>query len=163
MTIIVGFSTSTSVISRIIRWFTRSKASHSWVAFDCGELGLRLIMHASVGGYKLNQWTKWRKDNQIVAMYICQEDLSDGLRKMAEQLDKPYDYWSVIMLAPKRWFGKLYKNPVQDGDKRLHCSEALARLLQAHGFAKDLDPESTTPENLLEFCAGNPAFTPTEE
>lgn len=163
MSIIVGFSTSTSVISRVIRWFTRSKASHAWVAFDCEELDIRLIMHASVGGYKLNQWTKWRKDNQVVAMFACKEDLSDGLRKMAEQLDKPYGYLVALLLAPKRWLGKLYRNPYRDNYKRLECSEAVTLLLQAHGFAKDMDPESTTPEDLLEFCTANPAFILVEE
>jgi len=157
MAIVIGFSTSDGFISKAIRWFSRSEVSHAWVSFDCGELEQRLIMHATSGGYKLNHWRRWKKGNTIVAQFVCREDLSDGLRKMAKQLDHDYDYLSVIMMMPRRWLGKLFRNPVRDR-KKLHCSEALARLLQAHGFAKDLDPESTTPGDLLEFCRNSPTF-----
>lgn len=157
MAIVIGFSTSEGFISKAIRWFSRSEVSHAWVAFDCAELGLRLIMHATVGGFKLNQWKRWKKGNKVVAQFTCREDLSDGLLKMAKQLDHEYDYLSVIAMIPRRWLGKLFRNPVRDR-KKLHCSEALARLLQAHGFAKELDPESTTPGDLLEFCRSSEAF-----
>lgn len=157
MAITIGFSTSDAFISRAIRWFSRSEVSHSWISFDCGELGQRLIMHATVGGYKLNHWRRWKRGNTVVAQFACREDLSDGMRTMARQLDHEYDYLSVIMMIPRRWLGRLFRNPVRDR-RRLHCSEALVRLLQAHGFARDLDPESTTPGDLLEFCRGNAAF-----
>jgi hypothetical protein len=157
MGIVIGFSTSENFISKAIRWFSRSEVSHAWISFDCAELGLKLIMHATSGGYKLNQWKRWHKGNKIVAQFVCSEDLSDGLLKMAKQLDRDYDYLSVIMLMPRRWLGKLFRNPIHNW-KKLHCSEAVVRLLQVHGFAKHLDPESTTPGDLLEFCRNNALF-----
>lgn len=151
-----GFSTSNSIASGIMRWFTKSKASHAWIAFDSSELGIRMIMHATIGGFKLNQWNKWKKNKIIVAEFECLEDLSDGLKIMASQLDNHYDYLEVIMLAFKRWFKK-FKNPIQD-KTRLSCSEALTLLLQTHNFALDMDPSSTTPEDLLNFCENNKTF-----
>jgi hypothetical protein len=154
--IIIGFSTSSSIVSRVIRWFTRSKISHAWVSFYSEELGFRLIMHATFGGYKLERWVKWKKENKIISKFSCSTDLSYGVRKMAEQLGKDYDWKSAAMLACRRWIRKFY-NPVQDPDM-LQCSEAITKLLHYHSFALGLDPESTTPKDLAIFCAENKSF-----
>ena len=52
------------------------------------------------------------------------------------------------------YFRKIYKNPLRD-PKKLHCSEAVTIFLQYMDLAKELDPESTTPEDLLQYCLNN--------
>jgi len=153
----IGFSTSNGIVSRVIRWFTKSKVSHAWVSFDSKTLGLRLIMHATGGGYRLNHWEKWAAKNKVVAQFVSREDFTDGVRLMARQLGKKYDLWSALFLGFKRWVGKLFRNPVRNKD-RLHCSEAITLLLQTHGYAANIDPESSTPGDLYQYCLKEDAF-----
>ena len=155
--ITIGFSTGSSIVSRIIRWFIRSKASHAFVAFDDRMLGRRIIMESSLYGYKLTQHERWNKKNKIIAEFTCKKRLGKSVKYMAGELGKDYDFWSAFGLAARRWFGKWYRNPFRN-PKKLHCSEAMVLFLQQVNLALDLDPESTTPEDLLQYCLQNDNF-----
>jgi len=155
--ITIGFSTSNAIVSKVIRWFTKSKASHAYIAFDDRDLGRRIVMEASLYGYKLVQHEHWSKKNKVVKEFTCKKRLTESLKYMAGELGKDYDFWSAFGLAARRWVGKWYKNPFRD-PKKLHCSEAMVLFLQQAGLALDLDPESTTPEDLLQYCLQNSNF-----
>jgi hypothetical protein len=155
--ITIGFSTSSSIISRIIRWFTRSKASHAFATFYDQTLERIIIIEATGSGYRLTQHEKWSKGNKVIGEFKCKKDLTKSLRFMAEKLGNNYDYWSALGLAVRRWWGKWYRNPLRDPNK-LHCSEAITLMLQHAGLAETLDPESTTPEDLLQYCKDSELF-----
>jgi hypothetical protein len=153
----IGFSSGSSIISSIIKWFTRGKASHSYVVFYDETLGRNIVIESTWYGYRLSQYKKWIKENKVINEFKCKENLSDNLKFMASKLGQDYDYWSALGLAAKRWFGKLYRNPFRD-PKKLHCSEAIVLFLQYSDFAMYLDPESSTPEDLRLYCLSDERF-----
>lgn len=48
MKIRVGFSRTNSILSRLIRWFTSSPVSHTYIRLDDQLLGQPLIIHADL-------------------------------------------------------------------------------------------------------------------
>lgn len=155
--ITIGFSASNSIIGRIIRWFTKGRVSHAYATYYSETLQNVFVIEATFWGYKLTPHNKWIKKNKIVAEFKCSRDLSSGLIHVSKWLGGTYDFWSALGLGARRWFGKLYRNPFRDPNK-LHCSEAVTLLLHGAKLAEDLDPESTTPEDLLEFCEKSDLF-----
>jgi hypothetical protein len=155
--ITIGFSTSYTIISKIIRWFTKSRVSHTYIAFDDSNLEKRIIMEANLYGYKLMQYECWIRKNKVVAEFVCKEDLTKSLKYMAKELGKDYDFWSALGLVVRRWVSKRYKNPFRNS-RKMHCSEAITLFLQRTELALELDPKSTTPEDLLQYCLQNNNF-----
>jgi len=155
--ITIGFSASNGIIGKVIRWFTKGRVSHAYITYYSETLQNVFVMEATFWGYKLTPYEKWKKSNNSVAEFKCKTDLTPGLRSVAKWLGGTYDFWSAFGLAARRWFGKWYRNPFRD-PKKLHCSEAVTVFLQRAGFAAELDPESTTPEDLLQYCSNNENF-----
>lgn len=157
MPTIIGFSTSNSIISRIIRWFTRSKVSHSYIGYYSHTFDKYMVMESTWSGFRIGNYKSWTIRNKIVYEFKCKRDLSKSLKHISNDLDLEYDYWSALGLSVRRWFGKWYRNPFRDPNK-LHCSEAVAIFLQHDNLAQSLDPESTTPEDLLQYCINSNHF-----
>lgn len=155
--ITIGFSASTGIVGKTIMWFTRGRVSHAYATYYSKTLQNVFVIEATFWGYKLTPHSKWLKHNQPVAEFKCSYDLSPGLRHVAKWLGGTYDFWSAFGLAAKRWFGKWYRNPFRD-PKKLHCSEAVTMMLRKIGLAENLDPESTTPEDLLQYCSKHSCF-----
>ena len=154
--IILGFSSDSLPISKLIKWFTRGRVNHAYVIYHDETLDEKIVMEASFSGYVLVPYKKWKKGRKEFAQFACQKDLSDSLKIMANKLGSGYDFLSALGLSLRRWFGKFFTNPFRNPTK-MHCSEAMAVMLKDAGF-KVGDPESKTPEDLLEFCIDNSAF-----
>lgn len=155
--ITIGFSASTGIVSKVIRWFTRGRVSHAYATYYSETLQDVFVIEATFWGYKLTPHAKWIKSNKPVGEFKCKKDLTPGLRHVAKWLGGTYDFWSALGLAARRWFGKWYRNPFKD-PKKLHCSEAVTMLLRYVGLAEEMDPESTTPEDLYDYCLNNTEF-----
>ena len=157
MSITIGFSSSSGIISKIIKWFTKGRVSHAYATYFSNTLQNMFVIEATFWGYRLIPYSKWKKYNNSVGEFECKRDLTDGLRYVSQWLGGTYDFWSAFGLGAKRWFGKWYRNPLKN-PKKLHCSEAVTLLLKNVGLAEDMDPESTTPEDLYSYCLSSNEF-----
>jgi len=157
----VGFSTSRSLVSRIIRAFTRSPVSHAFLVVDDSFFGLPLVMEADRNGFVLVPFKGYADAHQVVALFEPLYPLETGVKLAAEWLGTRYDYVGVLgmfFVVVGRWFGRKVRNPLVSS-RAVFCSEVLARVLMASGYpgSDALDPDNTSPAELLAFLrAANP-------
>lgn len=152
----VCFSTSRSPISRLIRWFTRSPASHALITFRDWTLGKVFVLEATGRGFRMIPWSKWRQGNQLVARFgllAPPETQHAALRAVADRLGDEYDSLSLVGFALRRW-RKRYANPLASS-KRLICSEVVAEFLAGCGIDVG-DTESALPVDLLQLLRAKP-------
>ncbi len=150
------FVTTGNPLSRLIRWITGSKASHCAIGGLHLE-GVPVVLHASLGGVQLTPRERFYAEHRAVAEYEMLAPVS--VTRAVEALGDHYDYVGLAGYLPVllwRWLGRKMKNPFA-GAKASVCSELLLALDSA-GVVPEwagLDPETTTPEDLLRLCAGS--------
>jgi hypothetical protein len=153
----IGFSTSkTSLISRIIRWFTRSDVSHTFIVYYDDEWKRDMIMESEGGlggSVRLRPFNP--DDPDIVRIVVPKHDIERGMTKMVDRLGQVYDYGGLFGMAwveLGRWLKKKWSNPLQ-GSRALFCSELVAQVLIDSDYpgADQFDPASTDPQDLLRF------------
>lgn len=131
---IVGFSTRDAWSSKIVRYFTKSECSHCFL-YD-PELGI--IYHAQGLMVHALSYTNFVKKNKIVWQTAPQKIDWLWLR---EQLGKPYGTFTLLGHIIPILFKK--RNPFNDSDHSLICSELVARCMSIEGA------ESKTPNDLM--------------
>lgn len=157
----IGFSTSNSVISKIIRKLTKSKVSHTYI--KCHIEGHDLVLHANQHGVEFDKYKDFKKKFKIVAEYdIKFVDAQEKvfLSHAIKQLDRPYDFLSVagfLWVLLNKSFGRQVKNPFKN-KAAYYCSELIVASLNAAHFpgVADLDRNITSPEDLLTFFDKHP-------
>jgi len=150
------FSTNPkNILSRIIRRFTKSKCSH--VALLTDEfLGIQCVMEATLVGVALTPLqTFLARGNVIVDVVEPEVDLREGLRATAQLLAAAYDFsglLGMLFVYLGRALHKRWRNPWRTSTS-MFCSELVTRAMQAASYpgADQLDPHSTSPEDLLEW------------
>lgn len=152
----IGFSTSKSLASVAIRWFTKSKVSHTYLVVEGSMFGIPMVLQASTGGFEVISHTKFSKDNEIVTEIPINAS-DEGFKKSALWLGQNYDFGGLFgsaIVIIGRWFKRRWKNPWQSS-KALFCSEYIVRWLQESDVpgAEDMDPSATNPEDLLDFLS----------
>jgi len=157
MKIWIGFSTTNNLISRVIRWFTRSTTSHAWIAFASQDMGMDVVLEAHFT-FRAVPYVWFKKRNRIVAEYEIPVGQA-AVAKCASFLGENYDYTGIvggIIVSVGRWFKHKWHNP-WGNPKAQTCSEAVVRALQAAAYpgAEKLNAEDTSPQTLMEFLAGN--------
>jgi hypothetical protein len=162
LNITVGFSTTRLLTSRLIRWATRSSCSHAFIAFDDRALRMRMVMQAASWGYELRPWKRWIRENLLVAEFAPQGPrLDEALRLIADRLGSRFDFKSALRTGIKGKFDLWHKSRfslnLNRSPWKLTCSEAVVRFLKfgKYGTADNLDPETTSPGELLERILGN--------
>lgn len=163
------FTSSYGPVSAVIRWLTRSRASHVGI-----QVGPDSVIHA---------------DRQGVVSSPLQEFLLNGERKLIHQYEllpeleqlgcakrlgchvgDSYDYdgmlWNLVPLLSWRWFKIRLGNPLAGCDE-FWCSELAVRaLLDFLGPAhldkvpelKRVRQQTVTPGQLLRIASRSPAF-----
>jgi hypothetical protein len=151
------FLTSRSWISAVIRWFTEGKASH--VAIGMELHGVPILMHADVGGVQVSLRSKVLQGHSIVAEYECLTIPETHIYGAVACLGERYDYvglFGYALVIAARHIGKRVKNPFAS-PRAMVCSEFVLSLDRTGEFVPPwafLDPEQTTPEDLLGICRG---------
>ncbi len=156
--IVLGFSTPKfwNPVSWLVRLFTKSKASHTWVAYHDPTLGIDVVAEAHEFGFRIIRYDKFIKRNNIVAIFRLDHPPHAVMRKMAAWLGTMYDFAGLFGMTINligRYFGlKALKNPSHSVDA-VFCSESVVRVLQElnPGKYKELDPNNTTPQDLLDY------------
>lgn len=152
MKVRIGFSTTNSFVSRLIRWFVSDKVSHVYIRFYDEFLGAWLILHADWPGVIIEDAELFDKHNIIIEEYeIDHPRLKDTLRKNLRFLRRKYDYWNTIgwawAITFKRWAKKKWQSPAED-PKKIMCTDFIVRFLCD---IYDLPKESFNPMTLRKW------------
>lgn len=156
--ITIGFSTTNKWISRVIRWITRGKFSHAWIAFDDPSLDLRLVFQAEAWGVELRPWARWKKENIAKAEFALTEPDSASriLRDLVSKaLGSKYDWWSAALVGVKAWLKRWVKGGFDlrpsRSPRRLMCAELVTDFLDRLRVFRSPapDPETTSPSELF--------------
>lgn len=151
----VGFSTSKNVVSWAIRKLTRSHVSHCF--FIANLWGTECVLQAAELGFVALPLTEFLKGHQIITIYGLALEDTPTMQHALSLLGKPYDFlglFGFLWVLLGRKLGRAWKNPVHS-EGQLFCSEAIVRVLQKANYpgASLLDPERTSPQDLLVFMA----------
>lgn len=147
-----GFSRDSSAPSLIIRDVTRAPVSHAFLIMDVPEMGGELVIEASIWGIRAIARETFEAENTIVATWSG-PSLAPGLAEARRWLGEPYGIAKLLGMAVV-YLGRLLRHRWRNPASRAHsmiCSELVTRVLQASGVSAvaDLDPASTSPEDLL--------------
>ncbi len=161
--VFVGFSTPRrwNPLSALIRAMTRSRTSHAWLLVEDPAFRLRLVLEAHSSGFRLVSFTRFVKDNVVVALVEPAHDVERGLPAAGEWLGESFDVLGLVgifLTLVARWFRQRpWRNPFPT-PSALFCSEAVIRTLRAAGYpgSEALPPEDTTPAELLAFLETAP-------
>lgn len=158
MRVVVGFSTSNSLVSKTIRWFIGSNVSHTYLRFIDEFLGLDLIAHADWPGVVIIAKDKFIKQNQIIEEYEFEgSNLKQALVKNFKFLGGKYDYLSILgwawTITFRRWTKIKLKNPLDD-PKSMICVDFVIRFLNNAHIA-NIPIGSMNPKGILMFLRDN--------
>lgn len=152
----LGFSTSNSIISRLIRWFTKASVSHTFltVEFD----GKEWVLEAASTGYRIMPLSRFVNENSLVMIIEPKVSLDAAVTQAEDWLGEGYD-WGGLLGFTWVLLGRLLKrkwaNPL-NSSKALFCSEANTKIIQLAGWpgSEALVPSATSPNDLLMFARG---------
>lgn len=151
----IGFSTSASWISGVIRTVTSSKASHAFILYWDQDFQTHMVLEAARDGFRLVTFERFLMHNTVVELIDVQSTLNQGLAHVSSWVGSRYDtlgLFGMVWVVLGKWLKRRWKNPF-GSSRSMFCSEAIVRALRADGFpeASKLDPEATSPADLLAF------------
>lgn len=157
MNVRIGFSTSDAWYSRLIRRFTKSSVSHTFLLVEVAGHGI--VLEEGPDGFHARTIENFSRGNRVVVLLSLEHPIDKGVEEAITWLGQRYDYLGVLgmfAVLVYRWFGKKRRNPLASS-RSMFCSEANTRILQVSGYpgADKLDPESTSPADLLAFLSSN--------
>jgi hypothetical protein len=149
----IGFSTGTSLLSRVIRWFTRSEVSHAFLLYPDKTFGVLMVMEASVSGFRVVPYSSFVKGRTIVAIFEPVNDLDPGLHKLMQWLGTTYDFGGLVgmtFVLLGRCLKRKWRNPLRSTDA-MFCSEAVAVAMKASGYpgTENWIPDRMDPDTVL--------------
>lgn len=167
--VVVGFGRDRSLRSRLIRWATAGRWSHTWLELHLW--GGAWALHSGARGVAVVPLRQVTPTYTAVARYAVAGLPEAAVLAVAHTyVGRPYDYravlWNGLLLVLLRLTGwqRLHDAVVRDA-ARYSCSELVAAILGGAGLEglPALDPELTTPQNLADLCAAGGPFSPAEE
>lgn len=163
------FTTSSHWLSKTVRWMTNSETSH--VCLGTEIFGEPVLLHSAIdgetgqNGVQITPRSKWLEDNELVAEYnILPEIGEERMRPMIRLLCEKYDKMGLIgyiVVIVAKWLGKKIQNPLAHA-RALVCARYVLKLdPEARAIPEwaGLDPEKTTPHDLLLLCRTGPSFS----
>lgn len=153
--LIIGFSTSNRLLSRLIRFITRSSVSHVYICIPINKHNVNLIFQASGLAVNMESSINFIEHSKIIreiAIPLSEEQEIELMTFVFDTLGKPY---SLLQLVGMIWvigcktIGLHVKNPFRDGDHSYVCVELIAKILKLKGA------EEMTPQDLLDWCDAN--------
>lgn len=167
--IVLLFTSSSGVVSGMIRWFTGGKMSHVGVQFEPN-----CVLSAEGKGVVEQPFDAFLKGRRLMASYCATAEGEKYLDIQVARLHVGNKYASneipglAWVEVCRRWFGRTIRNPVHDPDRDV-CSE-LALVLDQQGLVPEFEGlgvefggskrEATSPMALLErLRKGGPTFT----
>ena len=151
--IIVGFSTNEKILAKIIRWFTNSSVSHTYVRIPVPEYNEDMIFQAAFLNVNYCNYKYFKTYSKIVEEYeINVEDATYEYGELIRvtEAGKPYSILTVLgffWILAMRMFGIKVHNPFKDRQKSYICVELTCHIL---GLPEEA--ENLTPEDLRCWC-----------
>ena len=147
----VGFGTNERFHSRLIRWATDSRWSHTWIEYQSGLWGGWWAAHAAPHGIVKVPLEKVLKEYPVNTRFQSIRDTRGGFAWARNYIGAPYDYgvvWNGLLYAVHRTikWDFLYK-VVSRNTSKYTCSEFVTAFLKASDIrtVAGLDPELTPP------------------
>lgn len=159
MKIRVGFSRTNTILSKLIRWFTDSQISHTYIRIYDDFVGVPIVLHADKHpGVCIIHGPLFDIENEVYTEYEIDSDLLDGsIKKNFALLGLKYDRWNLFswawVLTFKRWMEKKIENPIED-PKKLICVDFVLRILNGAKLT-NLNIGNLTPQDLMNWMESN--------
>jgi hypothetical protein len=158
MKVNIGFSTTNTWISRIIRWFMKTNISHSYVRIHDDTFGVDLVLHADWPGVVIWPAQKFDKENVAIEEYEIDDiRLQASVRTNMRLIGKKYDFLNLIGWMPviifKDWFKRKIRNPLDD-PKRLICVDFCLHITNDAGITS-LPYNVLNPKELRQWYQDN--------
>lgn len=161
----IGFSRQKgSWLSKAIRWFTRSKWSHTFIIYQVEpEI---LVAEAGTFEVKLVPITKYESSKYVTTFFFPElipvTDIEAGIKRARKEIEKPYGWFQILGFIPvvvlKRLLGLKIKNPMRGG---VICSELVLECLRGmepHKHWGSFQKDSVSPEDIYEELVAHPSF-----
>lgn len=158
MKVSICFSTTNSIFSKIIRWITKAKISHSYLKIWDQTFSANLCLHSDWDGIQIGLLEKFTIDNFTVEEYEIEDPrLDEAVKKNLWHLGKFYNYYQLFNLAwmiiLKRWFVRKIKEPAKD-PKKIVCVDYVLYVFNEAGITH-LPIGHLTTADLLKWCREN--------
>lgn len=133
------FSTTQSIPSKLIRFFTKKPYSHVAICGYSNDFGCWLVSEASHGEVKPVELENWLSRNYIIEIFEYKGKVRKSqMRWAAKQFDKPYSFITLPLML----FGFYYG----DGDVKHICSEFVSKFF---GMTKR---ENARPSDVFKYA-----------
>lgn len=152
----IGFSThKNNILSKIIRWITKSPISHCWILYYDIQFKIEMVLESTTEGFRILPFKTYQKQNDNIVLFNPKFSLTMGLIKAGEKLGTKYDFkglFGSIFPIIGRWFKRKWKNPFYSS-KELFCSEAVTEIMKDSKYpgSDKFDPSTTNPNDLYNF------------
>ena len=152
-TITIGFSTSHTLFSSLIRWFSSSKVSHTYIRMPLYSSCSELVFQASGLKVNIEGYKHFESHSTVVKeieLQISDEKYEELEVFMCDSLGKPYSIKQIlgmVLVLVCRSVGCKIKNPFRDGDHSYVCVELVANILNIP------NAEDMTPQDLLDILS----------
>jgi len=153
----IGFSTTNRFLSKVIRWITRSKVSHTWLLYYDDDFDCDMVMEATIEGFRLIPFNAFKEKNVAIELFTPKYSLAAGFKMAGKKLGTKYDvkglFGAVVPIIGK-WFSRKWHNPFRS-KKALFCSEAMVGIMKDSNYPgwDLLEPEDINPQGLCDFFA----------
>jgi hypothetical protein len=148
---------------------TNSVTSH--VCLGTEIFGEPVLIHSALDGetgrtgVQITPRSKWLEDNELVAEYAIVPEVSEEMmRPMIQLLCERYDKLGLlgyVIVIVAKWLGRKIQNPLANV-KALVCARYVMRLDPTGTLIPEwagMDPEKTTPHDLLVLCRSGVSFS----
>ncbi|KPJ58558.1 MAG: hypothetical protein AMJ46_14010 [Latescibacteria bacterium DG_63] len=156
----VGFSTSTKLISKAIRWALNSPCSHAWISYSSQVVGavgssVEVAEAEWYGFWSMPRW-RWELRNVVVAEFLLigpppQQALQTVLNR---RKGSKYDYTAAWLAWAYKWLGSWAKGLFVQDPSKLMCSEGAIEVLAEAGYqlVEGINHHRTGPKKLMQRC-----------
>lgn len=150
------FTTSDSLISRLIQFITHSHTSHVGIHID-GR-----VFSAELTGVVEQSLESFLAGRSVVQTWETHAEYGPSVSatSLRAMVGVPYDYLgilgAIIPILSWLWFRRKLHNPFAS-PKAFVCSEFVVRKVRAFEF-RELDPETTSPKGILRALKRGKSF-----
>jgi len=159
LSVSICFSTSRSTLAVFIRWFTGSRFSHVVLTYHCGTLGQEMVMEATLKGFNVIPWSRWKRTNRLVDRYalvsLCQEQRR-ALQELSVKLGQDYDMRGVLAFFWRSLGIRL--SFLRPSRRRIFCSKAVAEFLHRAEVPYFEKMGRFTPDDIFQRIQAMPAY-----
>jgi hypothetical protein len=151
MKIKVGFSTTDSLFSRLIRFCTRSKVSHTYIYVHDDFFDEPFVLHVERTMHLIRAEDFYKENRPVEEFTIEDERLALSMKENLKHLGKKFNWWDWAGWFPlvRRWVKVKLKSPTHSFPK-LICVSYVLRVLNDAKITK-LPYGVMTPELLRQW------------